>query len=90
MKGEFAEAVHFSKLAEPLKDSLNRRNDARHLEQLKQRLEAEKYDERIRLIEQEREFQKWLRNAALAIPVPVRWPISWEYLPVQYEKREAA
>ncbi len=67
LKGEFAEAIHFSKLAEPLKDSLERRNDARHLEQLKQRLEAEKYNERIRQIEQEREFQKWLRNAVLAI-----------------------
>lgn len=67
MKSEFAEAVHFSKLAQPLKDSLSRRNDARHLEQLKQRLESEKYTEKLRLLEKERALQMWLRNAAFII-----------------------
>lgn len=67
MKGHYAEAIHFSNLAKPLRDSLARRNDARKLEQLGQRLEAQKFTQKIQLVEQEREFQKWLRNAACII-----------------------
>ncbi|MEM8908254.1 MAG: hypothetical protein AAGD05_10450, partial [Bacteroidota bacterium] len=67
LKGEFAESIWYTNLAKPLKDSLARRNDARHLEQLKQRLEAEKYAKKIRLMEQEREFQEWLRNISFVI-----------------------
>ncbi len=67
MQGEYAETLRFTNLAKPLQDSLARRNDARHLEQLKQRLEAEKFTEKIRLVEQERELQKWLRNAVIII-----------------------
>ncbi len=67
MKGEFAEAMRYTKLAKPLQDSLDRRNDARHLEQLTQRLKVEKYTEKIRLVEQERELQKRLRDTAFVI-----------------------
>ena len=67
IKEEFAESIRYTNIAKPLKDSLDRRNDARHLEKLKQRLEAEKYAKKIHLMEQEREYQKWLRNASFAI-----------------------
>ncbi|MBK7939887.1 MAG: hypothetical protein IPJ82_23630 [Lewinellaceae bacterium] len=67
MRGALAAAMRYTRLAQPLQDSLERRNDARKLEQLKQRLDAEKYTERIRLIENEKELQEWLRNAAFAI-----------------------
>jgi len=67
MKGDFAEAVHFAELANPLRDSLERRNDARKQEQLKQRLEAQKHGEQIRLLAQEKELQKTQRSAAFVI-----------------------
>ncbi len=66
-KDEFSKSVHFSKMANSLKDSLTRRNNVRNLEQLKQRLEAEKYAKKINLLEQEREFQRRLRNIAFII-----------------------
>jgi hypothetical protein len=67
MRGDFAAANRYARLAQPLQDSLERRNDARKLEQMKQRLDAEKYSEKLRLVESEKELQKWLRNAAFAI-----------------------
>ncbi len=67
IKGNFSESVHYNKLAKSLKDSLARRNDARHLEQLKQQLEIEKYTKKISLMERERELQKWLRNVTFAV-----------------------
>lgn len=67
MKGEFATAIQYSKLVKPLEDSLARRNDARQLEQLKQKLEAEKYLRKIREVEEERESERWLRKAAFFI-----------------------
>ncbi len=67
MRGDLAASMRFARLARPLRDSLDRRNDARKLERLQQRLEAQKYTEKIRLVEREKELQKWLRNAAFAI-----------------------
>lgn len=43
LRGSFADVVRFGKIAQNLQDSLDRRNDARKFEQLRQRYEAEKY-----------------------------------------------
>ncbi|MEZ4960345.1 MAG: hypothetical protein R2830_11060 [Saprospiraceae bacterium] len=67
MKGDYAAAVRYANLAKPLQDSLGRRNDARKLEKIKQRLEAEKYSEKLLLVESEKQLQEWLRNAALLL-----------------------
>lgn len=66
-KNDLGNAFRFSKLAETLQDSLNRRNDAHKLESIKQRHEAEKYISQINLIEREKQLQKWLKNAAILI-----------------------
>ncbi|MBI5914436.1 MAG: hypothetical protein HY842_03605 [Bacteroidetes bacterium] len=66
-KGDLAAAMRFVLLAKPLKDSLDRRNDVRKLEQIKQRLDAQKYTEQIRLVEREKEIEHWQKNAALLL-----------------------
>lgn len=60
LRGSFADAVRFGKLAQNLQDSLDQRNDARKLEQLRQRHEAEKYAAHIHEIEQEKKQQQQL------------------------------
>ena len=60
LRGSFADAVRFGKLAQNLQDSLDQRNDARKFEQLRQRREAEKYAARIRDIELEKKQQQQL------------------------------
>ncbi|MBI5915912.1 MAG: hypothetical protein HY842_11080 [Bacteroidetes bacterium] len=67
LRGDAAAALRYTRLAQTLQDSLDRRNDARKFEQIQQRLDAEKYTEQLRLVENEKELQKWLRNAALLI-----------------------
>jgi hypothetical protein len=66
-RGDFSAAYRYAALAKPLQDSFERRNDARKYEKIQQRLDAEKYSEQLRLVESEKQLQKWLRNAALAI-----------------------
>lgn len=60
LRGGFADAVRFGKLAQNLQDSLDQRNDARKFEQLKQRHEAEKYAAHVREIESEKQQQQQL------------------------------
>jgi tetratricopeptide (TPR) repeat protein len=67
MNGNYAKAVQYANLSRQLEDSLAIRTNARHLEQLKQRLEAEKFREKIQFLEQERQMEKKLRNAMLLI-----------------------
>lgn len=66
-KGNSAAALRYARLAQAIRDSLGRRNDARKFEKLNQRLDAEKYTEKLQLVESEKQLQQWLRNAALAI-----------------------
>ncbi len=65
-KGDLAAAMRSLQRAKPLRDSLDRRNDVRKLNQIKQRLEAEKYAKQIRLIEHEKAVERWQKNAAYA------------------------
>ena len=67
IKGDFAGSLYYERLARPLQDSLERRTDARKLEKIQQRVEAQKYTEKIRLIEREKQIQTWLRNRALLV-----------------------
>jgi len=67
VRGNAAEALRYTQLAEALQDSLDQRNDIRKFERIKQRLEAEKYASKLQLVESEKELQKLLRNAAFVI-----------------------
>lgn len=60
MRGDFSAAMRSTREAQAVQDSLDRRNDARKFEQLKQRREAEKYASHIREIEQEKRSQRQL------------------------------
>lgn len=88
-KGDYAAAMHYTNLAKPLKDSLDRRNDARKLEQIKQRLDAEKYTEKLHLVESEKQLQMLLRNAALVIMLLVGALAFGNYHRLQYKRRQA-
>ncbi|GAB5555682.1 MAG: hypothetical protein Sapg2KO_52730 [Saprospiraceae bacterium] len=64
LKGEYETSIIFVKKAKPLKDSLLRRNDARSLEQLKQRVKAKEYAKRV---EKERKDQRRLLYVTVII-----------------------
>lgn len=66
-KGDFAAALRYRRFARPLQDSLDRLTDARKLEKIQQRVSAQKYSEKIRLIESEKQFQSQLLYAAVAL-----------------------
>lgn len=66
-QGQAAGALKFLQRAETLQDSLNRKNDAHRLAQEQRRLEAQRYAERLQLVEAEKEFQVLLRNIALLV-----------------------
>jgi DNA-binding NarL/FixJ family response regulator len=89
MEGNFAASVRYKNLATPLRDSLSRRNDARQLEQIKQRLAAEKYDRQIQLIESEKRTQTWLRNAAILILLLVSGLAYGNFLRLRAKRRLA-
>lgn len=89
MKGDFGTALQYTNLAKPLKDSLERRNDARKLEKITQRIEAEKYMAKLQLVETEKQLQKTLRNAALIILLLVGGLAFGNYRRLQYKRRQA-
>lgn len=64
--GDAAAALTYFQQARCLRDSLARRNDARRLEQVRLRVETEKYMGELARLESERKLQRWQRNAALA------------------------
>jgi hypothetical protein len=66
-RGDPAGALRYAHLAQALQDSLDRRNDARKLAQAQLRHEAEKFAEKLKMVENEKHLQQWLRNAVLVI-----------------------
>ncbi|OOQ57035.1 tetratricopeptide repeat protein [Mucilaginibacter pedocola] len=66
-KGNSAVALSYIKQADLLQDSLTRRNDAHKLARAQQRLESEKYAQKIAEVEKEKRLEKTLRQAALVI-----------------------
>ncbi|MEA5404140.1 hypothetical protein VB776_14510 [Arcicella sp. DC2W] len=67
IQGNFATALHYTHLAQKLQDSLNLRNDTQKLSQMQLRYEVEKYAGHLKMIENEKQLQKYLRNAVLVI-----------------------
>ena len=90
LKGDYAEAVRYSNFAKPLQDSLDRRNDARTLEKIKQRMAAEKYTEQLKLVESEKQLQKMLRNAAIVIMLLMGGLAYGNYKRLQFKRKQAA
>jgi len=64
LRGDYAAAMHFVRQAQVLQDSLDRRNDARKFAHLQKRLEIEKYNEKVRMVEREKKLQQSLFFAA--------------------------
>ena len=88
MRGEAAAALRYTRLAQNLQDSLDRRNDARRLVQIQQRLDAEKYAEKLQLVENEKQLQKMLRNAAVVILLLVLLLAYGNYRRFQLKRRQ--
>ncbi|MFN0035814.1 MAG: helix-turn-helix transcriptional regulator [Saprospiraceae bacterium] len=90
LRGSFADAVRFGKLAQNLQDSLDQRNDARKFEQLRQRHEAEKYAAHIREIEQEKK-QQWQLIFGMAVILLLLALAAWlNFKRLQAKRAEAA
>ncbi len=62
---DYINAFRYLKLANELKDSLNRRNDKRKLWQIESRVKADNYIAQIKSEKEEKIFQKRLRNLAI-------------------------
>lgn len=89
LRGDAASALRFTNLARALQDSLGRRNDARKYEQIQQRHEAEKYTTKLRMVEQEKQMQTLLRNAALLILL-LTLALAWvNYRRLQAKRQQA-
>jgi two-component sensor histidine kinase len=68
-KKDFTNAFRYLKLANEMKDSLNRRNDKRKLWQIESRVKADNYIAQIKSAEEEKHLQKSLRNLAIIVLV---------------------
>jgi hypothetical protein len=90
LRGDYAAAVRYANFAKPLQDSLDRRNDARRLEKIQQRMAAEKYTEQLKLVESEKQLQTMLRNAAIVIMLLMGGLAFGNYKRLQYKRRQAA
>ncbi|MBK8564647.1 MAG: hypothetical protein IPN76_15260 [Saprospiraceae bacterium] len=90
LRGDFAEAVRYANFAKPLQDSLERRNDARTLEKIQQRMAAEKYTEQLKLVESEKQLQTMLRNAAIVIMLLMGGLAYGNYKRLQHKRKQAA
>jgi two-component sensor histidine kinase len=64
-KKDYTNAFRYTKLANELQDSLNRRNDKRKLWQIESRVKADNYQSQIQLAEADSRLQQQLRNAAI-------------------------
>lgn len=87
LRGDATEALRYTKLAQVLQDSLDLRNDARKFENIRHRLNAEKYAAQLRLLESEKELQKWLRNAAFVI-LALLLALAWAWFHRQQHLRQ--
>lgn len=87
LQGDATEALRYTKLAQVLQDSLDLRNDARKFENIRHRLNAEKYAAQLRLLESEKELQKWLRNAAFVI-LALLLALAWAWFHRQQHLRQ--
>ena len=87
-RGDAAAALRYTHLAQTLQDSLDRRNDARKLARAQQRHEAEKFAEKLEMVENEKQLQQWLRNAALVILFLVIVIAFGNYHRLQYLRRQ--
>jgi two-component sensor histidine kinase len=64
-KKDYTKAFRYSKLANELQDSLDRRNDKRKLWQIESRVKSESYLSQIKLAEEDSRLQQQLRNMAI-------------------------
>lgn len=71
MRADAVVALHYTHLAQNLQDSLDRKNDARKISQIQRKLDAEKYIERLKLLEKEKRLEQGLRYATTFILVLV-------------------
>lgn len=67
LKKDYPQTLHFIHLAQDLQDSLDTQNDARTFEHIQQRMDAEKYQEKIQLVEHEKQLQTILSASFLLV-----------------------
>lgn len=89
IRGDYAASMRYARLAKPLQDSLARQTDSRKLEKIKQRVEAKKYTEKIRLIEHEKLVQTRLLYAALLGLLGLAFTAYWNYRRLLNKRRQA-
>ena len=89
MRGDYATSMRYVRLAKPLQDSLERQTDIRKLEKIRQRVEAQKYAEKISLIEREKLVQNRLLYATLSGLLGFAFLTYWNYRRLQNKRRHA-
>lgn len=91
-KGETAEALFYNKKYIKLKDSLDKRNDARKYKLIQQRLEAEKYVAKVNQLENEKKTEIWKRNGAIFVLIVglVLGLIKYRDIRIKHKQAEAA
>lgn len=65
--GDYKSAVEYTKTAKVFSDSLEKRNDARKIEQLNQKNKIKILQSEISLIEKDKKINIWIRNATLLL-----------------------
>lgn len=69
LKGEYKNAVLFSRKMNIAQDSLKRRNDVLELKKINQRIEAQNFKNKLAIIESEKNFQRWMIGGVLIIMI---------------------
>jgi len=86
-QGDFAACMRYIQLVNPLRDSLKRLTDGRKLAKIEQRLEAQRYVEKIMEVEREQRFQARLMYAALLGLLGLGLFTWWNYRRLQHKRR---
>lgn len=89
IRGNYAASMRYLRLVEPLQDSLDRQTDSRKLGKIKQRVEAQRYVEKIKLIEREKLIQARLLYTALIGFLGLAFFAYWNYRRQQNKRSKA-
>lgn len=90
MRGDYAASIRYTRMAQVLQDSLDRRNDARKYDQMQRRMEVEQYDAKLHTMQREKQLQQGLFYAACLIFVLTIALGYSRYRRLQSRRRQAA
>lgn len=89
LKGDYAASVRYNNLVKPLQDSLRRRNDVRKLEKIQKKLDAEKYSQKLELVEKEKQSLQSLRNVIFGFMILIGLLAYLNFKRLQAKKQRA-